>query len=358
MKTKFYTQILSIVILTFVCACSNNEKDLTYRGDYTDAPTFFGDINFSGSVLISKGGSDILRSAFGEANKSTGLLNDTDTKFRIGSVSKTLTGMGIVQLKRDGLLSSFDQPLSDFDADFPYANEITIRHLLSHQSGLPDYLPLVEPGAKNGEEISAEDTYAMIKTYFVGNALDFTPGSSVAYSNTNFLIAALLIENLSGEAYEDYIRTNVLEPLSMADTEMGTDDISGETYARGYNGNTDVSAYPMEIALGAGCWTSTIGDLEKWCKAAMGDMWFSADEKDLIFGGEVPAESTIFGLAWFKSKINAKTFFWHGGDIDGFAALMGFVPESEGVIIALSNQQDNTGAKRNLIIETIVKEEL
>lgn len=358
MKTRLYILILFLSVLILFSACSDDENPLPNPGNYTDAISFFEDIDFIGSVLISKNGADILRRGFGEANKSTGVLNNMDTKFRIGSVSKTLTGMGVVQLKRDDFITGFDQPLSDFDADFPHGADITIRHLLSHQSGIPDYLPYVETEAKSGEQISPEDIYTLIKTYLSDADLDFEPGSSMAYSNTNFLIAALLIENLSGETYEDYIRANVLEPLNMTNTEMGSDAISGENYAQGYNGNINVSEYPMEITLGAGCWTSTVSDLEKWCKAAMGDNWFSADEKELIFGGDVPDESTIFGLAWFKSEISGKTFLWHGGDIDGFASLIGFVPDSNGVIITLSNQQDDTGAKRNSIIETILHNEL
>jgi len=358
MKTKIYTLIVLISVITFLSSCSDDENPLPTPDEYTDAQTFFEEIDFNGSVLISKNGSDILRTGYGEANKSTGVLNDANTKFRIGSVSKTLTGMGIVQLKRDGLITDFDQYLSDFDADFPHGNEITIRHLLSHQSGIPDYLAMVETEAKGGQQIEAEDVYEMIKIYLAENSLDFAPGSSVSYSNSNFLIAALLIENLSGETYEDYIKANVLTPLNMTDTEIGTDEISGEQYAQGYNGNANVSEYPMEITLGAGCWTSTVNDLEKWCAVAMGDEWFSADEKETIFGGEVPEESTAFGLAWFKSKIGGKTFYWHGGDIDGFASLIGFVPESNGIVITLSNQQDDTGEKRNLIIETILQHEM
>ena len=358
MKTKIYTLILLISTITFFNSCSDDENNLPTPDEYVDAQTFFEEIDFRGSVLISKNSGDILRTGFGEANKSAGTLNDMDTKFRIGSVSKTLTGMGIVQLKRDGLINGFDQLLSDFDAGFPHGNEITIRHLLSHQSGIPDYLPMVEPEAKSGQQFVAEDIYELIKTYLAENNLDFVPGSSVSYSNSNFIMAALLIENLSGKTYEDYIKSNVLTPLNMNDTEMGTDTISGEEYAQGYNGNTNVSIYPMDVAFGAGCWTSTVNDLEKWCSAVMGDNWFSADEKEAVFGGDVPEGTTKFGLGWFNSTVGGKTFYWHGGDIDGFASLIGFVPESNGIIVTLSNQQDDTGEKRNLIIETIVTKEL
>ncbi len=357
MKTKFLLlPILSFVTLLFI-SCSNEDDPITIS-EYTDATTFFNELDYSGSVLISKNGSDILRTGFGMANKTTAEPNATDTRFRIGSVSKTLTGMGIVQLKRDGLIESFDQMLSDFDDSFPHGNEITLRHLLSHQSGLPDYVPMVESAAKSGQTFTPETIFEIEKDQVAENDLNFAPGTSVAYSNTNFLILALLIEELSGESYENYISTKILEPLNMTDTEMGSNEISGENYAQGYYGNENVSEYPMQIAFGAGCWTSTVPDLEKWCRATMGDNWFSPDEKNVIFGEDVPEESTAFELAWFRSKIDGKTFLWHGGDIDGFASLIGFVPESNSVLISLSNEQDDSGTTRNTIIETIVNNEL
>lgn len=118
----------------------------------------------------------------------------------------------------------------------------------------------------------------------------------------------MLIENLSGKTYEDYIKSNVLTPLNMTDTEMGTDEISGEQYAQGYNGNTNVSEYPMEITLGAGCWTSTVNDLEKWCSAAMGDEWFSADEKEAVFGEMCPTKVLLLVSHGLKAKLMAKHF--------------------------------------------------
>ncbi len=359
MKTKNYLSVFFLLItVAFSTSCKDDSEDYPNPDEYTNAITFFEKLDYSGAVFVSKQGNDILRTGKGEANREAGILNNTDTKFRIGSVSKTLTGMGIVQLKRDGLITSFDQFLSDFDESFPQGNTITVRHLLSHQSGVPDYVSIVEPAAKNGEAITPDDIYDAIKELVSDEGLQFTPGTSVAYSNSNFLIAALLIENLSGETYEHYIKTNVLDPLNMADTEMGTDEINGDSYAQGYNGNSNVSTYPMEVAFGAGCWTSTIGDMEKWCRAAMGASWFSEEEKNAVFGGNVAEGTTSFGLAWFNSTINGKTFYWHGGDIDGFASLIGFVPESQGIVIALSNEQDDTGEKRNLIIETIVANEM
>jgi D-alanyl-D-alanine carboxypeptidase len=356
------TYLLKIGVV-FVCtvsilACSTEDDPTPFNPDiYVDAAAFFESIDFQGTVLIKRGSTDVLRSGFGYANAEGGIWNTPTTKFRIGSVSKTFTGMGVIQLWRDGLLTNLDQPLSDFDPEFPRGDEITIYHLLTHQSGLPDYVGPFEDLAKSGEYFDPEDIYEVIAESVAEEGLEFTPGQYVQYSNSNFLLAALLIQELSGQVFYTYIQEKVLQPLGMDQTEPGANTITGTDYAQGYHGQENASDYPMYIALGAGDWTSTVADLEKWCSAVMGDQWFSPAEKDLIFGGDVPDDATAFGVAWFKSRIDGQSFFWHGGDIDGFSALIGFVPAEEGIVITLSNQQDDTGQTRNQIIETILKEE-
>jgi len=358
MLTYSWINRILFLCLISILACSKEDDPTPVNpGSYVDAAAFFESIDFQGTVLIKRGSTDVLRSGFGYANAEGGTWNTPTTKFRIGSVSKTFTGMGIIQLWRDGLLTNLDQPLRDFDPDFPRGDEITIYHLLTHQSGLPDYVGTFEGLAKSGQYFDPEDIYEVIAESVAEDGLQFNPGQNIQYSNSNFLLAAILIQELSGQGYHAYIQEKVLQPLDMNQTEPGANTITGADYAQGYHGQENASNYPMYIALGAGDWTSTVADLEKWCAAVMGDQWFSPAEKDLIFGGDVPDEATAFGVAWFKSNINGQSFFWHGGDIDGFSALIGFVPEDEGMVITLSNQQDDTGGIRNQIIETILQEE-
>lgn len=349
-----HLRILAIPICILVFSCSSGDDD---EPSYTNARNFFNEIHFSGSVLLSRDGTEILREGFGYANRSTQEANVPTTRFRIGSVSKTLTGMGIVQLKRDGLIENFDQQLSDFMPEFPYGDEITLRQLMSHQSGIPDYLADVEPLARQGQAISPEAIALLLVDKLLTNGPNFSPGTQVEYSNSNYLLLALLIQELSGESYEDYIESQVLAPLGMNSTLPGTDQIQLAGYAHGYRSNTDVSSYPMAITLGAGNWTSTVDDLQKWCQAAMSPDWFTAEEKEAIFGGDIPLNSTAFGLAWFKSNISGKKFLWHSGSIDGFSSIIGFLPESNGIVITLSNEEDNTGAIQNAILETILTNE-
>jgi len=358
MLTYAWINRILFLCLIPILACSTEDDPTPDNPDtYVDAETFFESIDFQGSVLIKRGDFDVVRKGYGYANTEEGIWNTPATKFRIGSVSKTFTGMGIIQLWRDGLLTNLDQPLSDFDPEFPRGEEITIYHLLTHQSGLPDYVGAFEDLAKSGEYFEPEDIYEVITESVAEDGLEFAPGQYVQYSNSNFLLAAILIQELSSQGFHTYIQEKVLQPLGMDQTEPGANTIDGPDYAQGYQGQENASNYPMYVAFGAGEWTSTLTDLEKWCTAVMGDQWFSSNEKELIFGGEVPDDATAFGVAWFKSRIHEQSFFWHGGDIDGFSALIGFVPAEEGMVITLSNQQDDTGQTRNQIIETILNEE-
>lgn len=355
---KHFSYLILTLVFSVLTACSSDDNNLEST-NYLDARTFFEELNYNGTVIISKNGTDILRDGFGNANKELQLQNTINTKFRLASVTKTITSMAIVQLKRDGYITSFDQTLNQFDSTFPNGNQISIRHMLKHESGLPDYLPSHLESISNGETFDAEDIYDNIKISVLENGLEFTPGIGTQYSNSNFLIAALLVEELTNMSFDDYISQNILQPLNMNATEAGTNNITGNNYAQGYHNNSNASFHPINLAFGAGHLTSTALDMEKWCYAVMGNDWFTIQEKEAIFDTPNISEGvTAFGMGWFKSIIDGKEFYWHGGDIDGFTTLIGFVPSSNSIIITLSNEQDDSGITRNNIISTIVKEEL
>ena len=232
MLTYSWINRILFLFLIPILACSKEDDPTPVNPDsYVDAAAFFESIDFQGAVLIKRGSTDVLRSGFGYANAEEGTWNTPSTKFRIGSVSKTFTGMGVIQLWRDGHLTSLDQPLSDFDSEFPRGDEITIYHLLTHQSGLPDYVGPFEDLAKSGEYFEPEDIYEVISQSVAEDGLQFTPGEYIQYSNSNFLLAAILIQELSGQAYHNYIQEKVLQPLGMDQTEPGANTITGADYA-------------------------------------------------------------------------------------------------------------------------------
>jgi len=347
---------LVLSLLLFFTSCSKDDDSNSPTTNYPTVENLLNEVDFQGYAIVTKNGNDIVRQGFGLANESTALSQDYNLAYRIGSVSKTLTAAAIVQLKRDGLIQSFNQTLSEFDTEFPNGNQITIAQLLSHQSGIPDYQLIVEEAYEQGATLDEEDIYEVITNMISENGLNFEPGSAKQYSNSNFLIAALLVQELTQTSYHEYIQQKICKPLEMTNTYKGRNTINTNTHAEGYNNGNANSTYPMAIAFGAGDFSSSPKNMETWTNAVKTD-WFSASEKDEIFAQKVPSGYTDFDLGWFTTQENNTTLYWHGGDINGYWSMIGFIPEYDATIVLLSNQQDDTGAQRNAIIEELLTNE-
>ena len=149
---KFLVPLAISTVMLFT-SCSKDDDNSTPTVDYTTVENLLTEIDFKGYAIITKNGNDLVRQGFGLANENTVLQQDYNLAYRIGSVSKTLTAAAVVQLKRDGLISGFDQTLDEFDTEFPYGDQITIAHLLSHQSGIPDYQLIIEDAYEQGETL-------------------------------------------------------------------------------------------------------------------------------------------------------------------------------------------------------------
>lgn len=344
-----------ITLLTTLTSCSSDDDNSTTI-NYTNIENLLTEIDFQGYAIVTKNGNDLVRQGFGLANKSTNLPQDANLAYRIGSVTKTLNGAAMIQLKRDGFINNFNQTLDEFDPEFPNGNQITIAQLLSHQSGIPDYQFVVEEAYEQGETLDEEDIYEVITQMITENGLNFTPGTSKQYSNSNFLIAALLIQELTQMPYHQYIQQKMFNPLGMTNSYKGTDVIDENTHAQGYLNSSPNSIYPMTIAFGVGDISSTPNDMETWINAVKNN-WFTETEKDEIFAQNVPSGYVDFGLGWFTTQEGNTTMYWHGGDINGYWSMIGFIPEYDATIVLLSNQQDDTGTQRNTIIEQLLTNE-
>lgn len=347
---------LIVAIVMLFTSCSTDDDNNSYSLNYSTAENLLAEINFQGYAIITKNGNDLVRQGFGLANENTGLPQDYELAYRIGSVSKTFTAAAIIQLKRDGYISNYNQTLDEFDPEFPNGNQISIAQLLSHQSGIPDYQFVVEEATEQGYFFDEEDIYEVIIEMITENGLNFTPGAGKQYSNSNYLIAALLVEELTDMSYHEYIQQNIFNPLQMTNTYRGTDIINPNTHAEGYNNGSANSVYPMNLAFGAGDFSSTPKDLEIWTNAVKTN-WFTTTEKDEIFAQNVPSGYVDFGLGWFTTQEGNTTLYWHGGDIDGYWSMIGFLPEHNATIVLLSNQQDDSGEQRNTIIQQLLTNE-
>lgn len=356
--TTLHKILVAVIVSTVMLftSCSKDDDNNLPTNNYTTIENLLTEIDFQGYAIVTKNETDLVRQGFGLANESTALPQDYNLAYRIGSVTKTLTASAIMQLKRDGLISGFNQTLNEFDTEFPNGNQITIAQLLSHQSGIPEYKLVAEQAFEEGQTLDEVDIYNVVTELISENGLDFTPGSNKEYCNSNYLIAALLVEQLSGMPYHQYIQQKIFNPLGMSNSYKGTDVIDVNTHAQGYLNGSPNSAYPMAIPFGAGDFSSTPEDMETWANAVKTN-WFTDAEKTEIFAQNVPSGYVDFGLGWFTTQEGNTTMYWHGGDINGYWSMIGFIPEHDATIVLLSNRQDNTGAQRNTIIEQLLTNE-
>jgi CubicO group peptidase (beta-lactamase class C family) len=168
---------------------------------------------FSGSILIAKGGKILLKKGYGMANYELGVPNTPDTKFHIASVSKPFTAAAVMLLQERGLLSVSD-PLTKFISDYPKGDKITVHHLLTHTSGIPNVNNYPDYDAKS----KFPQTPASLVEMFKNKPLIMQPGDQYNYSNSNYNLLAYIIEKVSGKSYGEFLKENIFQPLAMKDT--------------------------------------------------------------------------------------------------------------------------------------------
>jgi len=224
--------------------------------------------NFSGTVLIAQGDAILVSAGYGMADYESSVPNTSLTKFMIASLSKTFTAAAILLLQeRDQL--RLDDTVDRFVPHFPSGDEISIRQLLMHTSGLPRFVFFPDYGEKSKLSHSTEDLVEWISD----KPMAFSPGERYGYSNANYSLLAHIIERVSGLSYGDFVRTNILNPLGLRATgHRGDPESTIDNVSNGYvpTGLADVAParfYDYSIVTGAGSLYSTAEDLMTWFKA-------------------------------------------------------------------------------------------
>ena len=172
--------------------------------------------SFSGVIFVAQKGKVLTSQSYGLADRELNVLITPQTKFAIGSMTKSFTAMAIMILQERGQLTVQD-PLCNYIADCPAAwKPITLHHLLTHTSGIRNYTDLY-PELKDEVNICQAHKPEEAIAYFKNLPLDFTPGSQWSYSNSGYFLLGMVIEKVSGESYETFIQKNILQPLGMSE---------------------------------------------------------------------------------------------------------------------------------------------
>jgi CubicO group peptidase (beta-lactamase class C family) len=200
---------------------------------------------FSGAVLVAKDGRPLFAGAYGLANAAHGVPNRLDTKFNLGSMNKMFTGVAVAQLAAQGRLA-FDDPLAGHVPDYPRraAERVTLRHLLTHTAGVPDFFGNPYFAAAKDRFRSTADFLSL----FRDEPLAFAPGEQWRYSNSGYILLGVVIERVSGRSYAGYVREHVHAPAGMADTDLYEADRPVANLAEGYTTSVIGHGGGVEVA--------------------------------------------------------------------------------------------------------------
>ena len=295
--------------------------------------------NFSGSILVMKRDQIVFKKAYGLADREWDIFNDIDTKFRIGSITKQFTAVAILQLQEQGKLSVKDR-LSKYISNYPNGDNITIHMLLTHSSGIKNYIDL--PGYWPGMKFFPMTVDSMINI-LKQTPLDFPPGTKWNYSNSGYLILGCIIEKVSGEKYKQYIQNHILKVLNMSNSGVDSPDTILYHRARGYgkiNGKY-FNAFPwvsLEIPSGEGAMYSTVEDLSKWDKALLKNSIISESSKKQMF---TPYWGN-YGYGFSIDSFLGHSRNWHNGAIDGYTSTFSRFPMDSSCVVVLSNNEART----------------
>lgn len=299
---------------------------------------------FNGSVLVAEKGEIIYKKGFGMANWEWEIPNQTNTKHRLASVSKQFTAMVIMQLIADGKLA-LDVPISTYLPDYPKGNGdiITLHHLLAHTSGIPNFTSFPTYRDMERDPINPKGLVDL----FADLALEFTPGEKFAYSNSGYALLGYIVEQTTGQSYEQVLQEKILSPLNMTNTGFDHPRKVLKNRASGYNQNGNgyekASYIDMSVPFTAGAMYSTVEDLFLWDQALYTEKLLPQKYLDMVFEKHIPSGGSYYGYGWDINEISKGNSservatVGHGGGINGFNTLITRIPSDQSSIILLNN---------------------
>lgn len=313
---------------------------------------------FSGVILVADKGRPIFQAAKGQRNFVTGTRMEQDSIFELASITKQFTAMGVMLLKEEGKLS-YDDPLEKFVPGLPYPG-ITVRHLLNHTSGFPDYEAMMDKQWDKTRIATNKDIIAYLKQY--RPAAPAKPGEKYEYSNGGYVMLGSIIEAASGQDYATFLRTRIFKPLGLNDTEVRAprdwDKISRMAVGHVVDKETGKTVRAVDLKevtyvvylggrVGPGRISSTAADLLKWDRAlgegrlikasAMAEAYQPATLND--------GKPSAYGFGWMIPETDAalgKAVTHTGGNPGITNRITRYLDQDKTVIILSNNAYKNS----------------
>lgn len=318
-------------------------------------------VDFSGAVMLQNGDGHAETVSFGYANRADRLKNNLETRFGIASGCKLFTAIAICQLVEKGRLT-FNTKLKDcLDIEFPsFSEEITIHHLLTHTSGIPDYFD--EDVMDDFEELWIKRPMYHIRSLkdflpmFQDEQMKFSPGESFHYNNAGYILLGLIVAQASGMEFTEYVQENIFKKAGMKNSGYFSFDALPANTALGYidlpdgSWKTNIYSLPVKGGSDGGAYV-TVEDMTKLWKALFGQLLLSEETLNKLLTPHAQVnESGYYGYGVWIKKVDEQVFKYHVMGYDpGVSFHSAFYPASQTIAVVCSNK--SSGAYD--IMETI-----
>ena len=320
------------------------------------------------AVLVRKDGKTVAQRGYGVCDLRTLAPIDAKTNFRLASFTKQFTAMATMLLVNDGKLR-YDETLREIFPDFPdYGRTITVRHLLTHTGGLPDYEDLMESGPwTESRQIQDDEVLTLLKRQ---SKPKFAAGTSWAYSNSGYVVLGLIVAKVSGLPFDEFLHQRIFAPLHMNNTlayRKRKKTVVNRAFGHSKQANrfveTDQSS--TSATLGDGGIYSNLEDLIKWDEALERHTLLTEPKMKaaltavrLADGSEPRLESgtpVAYGFGWFLDPYNGRPRMWHEGSTRGFSTVIERFLGEKLTIVVLCNRTDLDASKLALEVADLFR---
>jgi CubicO group peptidase (beta-lactamase class C family) len=310
------------------------------------------------AVLVRKDGKTVFKRGYGVRDLRTLAPIDAHTNFRLASFTKQFTAMAIMLLVEDGKLR-YDETLTEIFPDFPdYGRAITVRQLLTHTGGLPDYEDLMEGGSwTDARQIQDDEVLARLKRQ---TKAKFAAGTSWAYSNSGYVVLGLIVAKVSGVPFDEFLARRIFKPLHMDRTLVYrkgknevTDRAFGHTKETGSFVETDQSS--TSATLGDGGIYSNLEDLAHWDEALEKHTLLAESKMKPAWTPASNPGKAAYGFGWYLDPYNGRERVWHEGSTRGFGTVIERFTAEKLTIVILCNRTDLDPPKLALQVADIMQ---
>jgi CubicO group peptidase (beta-lactamase class C family) len=309
------------------------------------------------AVLVIKDGKPAFRKGYGISDLRTLHAIGPETNFRLASLTKQFTAMAIMLLVHDGKLR-YDDNLTGIFSDFPaYGRAITIRHLLNHTAGLIDYEDIIDKryaGIPNDKipQIKDPEVLTLLKQQ---SGTKFSPGTRWDYSNSGYVVLAMVVEKISGMGFGDFLRERIFKPLAMDHTiayDQGKNEVTNRAYGHTKTDKTwrETDQSSTSATLGDGGIYTSLDDLDKWDRALTGYTLLTSKEMEPALAPPTNQGTRMqkqdgalaprYGFGWFLEPYRGHTRYSHYGETVGFRTAIQRFSDDHLTVIVLANRAD------------------